>query len=297
MTTSRRQHVIGSAYVIAAITAWGAYFPFAKIILLKLSPVVFLVFRLGIGAAVLLAMNARFGKSFATKRSDLVVVVLAGLIGVVAHQLLQVTGLKFTTATNVGWTLTIIPPVTGLLGWIFLKERIALAQVAGLIVAMIGVVFFISRGRPTQLSMSGNAGDLLALASVFSWSIYTVVTKSRLSSYDPLPVSTIHMGLGFFAFLLIGAWDIPAQIPALTMSDWFVIIVIGIVPSGLAYYWWNAGLQRLSAVNTSTFLFVEAIVASVAGFILLGERFTATMIFAAAIIILGVSVTQLRRGR
>lgn len=165
MTPSRRQHVVGAIYVLAAITAWGIYFPLAKIVLLKLSPVVFLVFRLGIGTVVLLALNLHLRKPFATKRSDFAVVVLAGLIGIVAHQLIQVTGLKFTTATNVGWTLTIIPPVTGLLGWMFLRERIALGQIAGLIVAMIGVVFFVTNGRPTQLSVSGNFGDLLALAA------------------------------------------------------------------------------------------------------------------------------------
>lgn len=124
-----------------------------------------------------------------------------------------------------------------------------------------------------------------------------MIAKSKLSSYDALPVSTIHMGLGFLTFLGIGVWDVPQQIHALTTTDWLIVTGIGIVPSGLAYYWWNAGLQRLSAVNTSMFLFIEAIVASVAGFILLGEQFTATMVFAAALIILGVSVTHLRRSR
>jgi drug/metabolite transporter (DMT)-like permease len=282
-------------YVLAAITAWGVYFPFAKLILLKLSPVVFLVFRLGIGALVLSLMSVRLGKSFATRRSDFGFVVLAGLIGIVAHQLVQVTGLKHTTATNTGWILTLIPPVTGVLGWVFLRERIALKQVAGLIIATIGVVFFVSRGEPTELSFIRNIGDVLALVSVVTWSVYTVMTKSRLTTYDPLPVSAIHMGLGFVVFLLVGGWRIPSEIGTLDVLEWLIVILIGIVPSGLAYYWWNAGLKRLAAVNTSTFLFIEAIVASVAGFLLLGEHFTIPMVASGVIIIVGVWVTQTRR--
>jgi drug/metabolite transporter (DMT)-like permease len=194
-----------------------------------------------------------------------------------------------------GWILTLIPPVTGLIGWMFLKEAISLKQVSGLIIAMIGVVFFVSKGEPTKLSFVRNIGDALALTSVVTWSVYTVLTKSRLSTYDPLPVSAIHMALGFGAFLLIGGWGIPAEVVRLDGRDWVIIVLIGIIPSGLAYYWWNAGLKRLSAVNTATFLFIEAIVASLAGFLLLGELFTVSMVVAAFIIVVGVSITQARR--
>jgi drug/metabolite transporter (DMT)-like permease len=132
MKVETKQHLAGMLCVLAAITAWGVYFPFAKLILAKLDPMVFLVFRLGIGALVLFMLSVRQGKSFALRRPDLGIVLLAGLIGIVLHQLAQVIGLQHTTATNTGWILTLIPPMSGLLGWVFLKERIALRQIAGL---------------------------------------------------------------------------------------------------------------------------------------------------------------------
>jgi drug/metabolite transporter (DMT)-like permease len=206
-----------------------------------------------------------------------------------------VIGLQHTTATNTGWILTLIPPMSGFLGWVFLKERIALRQIAGLIVAMIGVVFFVSQGAPSELSFVRNIGDVLALASVVTWSVYTVMTKSRLKTYDSLPISAIHMGLGFVAFLLIGGGRIPSEITALDPLEWLIVILIGIIPSGLAYYWWFAGLKRLSIIGTSTFLFIEAIITSITGFLLLGERFTIPMVVAGVVIIIGVWVTQARR--
>lgn len=295
MTESRRTHVTGVIYVMAAITAWGVYFPFAKLILLKLSPIVFLVFRLGIGASVLALMCLRRRKSLRIPAGDAGIVVVAGLIGIVLHQLVQVTGLKFTTATHTGWILTVIPPVTGILGWLFLRERMTLGQVAGLVIAMIGVVFFVTDGRPTTLSLTTNRGDLLALTSVGTWSVYTVLTKSRLTRLAALPVITLQMAVGFGVFLLMGARAIPSEISRLNGSDWLIVVLIGVIPSGLAYLWWTSGLQRLSAVNTATFLFIEAIIASLAGFLLLGEQFTITMVVASGIIIAGVSITQRRR--
>jgi drug/metabolite transporter (DMT)-like permease len=71
-----------------------------------------------------------------------------------------------------------------------------------------------------------------------------------------------------------------------------ILILIGLIPSGLAYFWWAAGLKRLSAINTSIYLFIEAIVASVTAFFVLKESFTALMLFFAVIIIVGVYITQ-----
>ena len=121
------------------------------------------------------------------------------------------------------------------------------------------------------------------------------MTKSRLTTYDSLPISAIHMGLGFVVFLLIGGRQIPSEIAALDRVEWLIVILIGIIPSGLAYYWWIAGLKRLSVLGTSTFLFIEAMITTLTGFLLLGERFTIPMAAAGVVIIIGVWVTQLRR--
>ena len=62
--STRRDSLVGTIFVLAAITAWGLYFPYAKLILQKLSPTVFVVFRFGIGLLVLLALSVRLRKSF-----------------------------------------------------------------------------------------------------------------------------------------------------------------------------------------------------------------------------------------
>lgn len=293
--TDGRRSLTGTLYVLAAIASWGVYFPFAKVILTKLSPTVFVVFRFGIGVIVLFVMTRRLRRSLAVRRSDVGFMIASGLIGITVHQLVQLWGLVHTTATNTGWILTLVPPVTGLLGWIFLKENVSLRQIAGIVIAMVGVLLFVSKGKPGTLSLGSNLGDLLVLGSVLTWSVYTIMTKSRLHDYDPLPMSTIHMAVGTVVLLLVGGWRIPREVGALEPTDWIIILFVGIIPSGIAYYWWNAGLKRLSVVNTSAYLFLEAIIASLAGFAVLGERFTGSMILGGAFIVTGVWVTQARR--
>jgi len=292
MTMPRRDLLLGVLFSLAAIIAWGVYFPLAKIVLQKLSPEVFLILRLGIGAAVLSALCVAAKLRVVIARRDLWIVLGAGCVGIIAHQLIQVNSLRLTSATNTGWILTLIPPVTGVLGWIFLRERVSLRQVMGLVIAVAGVLLLATKGHPGQLSLVRHWGDVLALGSVLTWSLYTVMTKSRLTSYTPLLISALHMTLGFLFFLGLGAGRLGGEIARLTGNDWLLIILIGVVPSGLAYYWWTAGLKRLSAMNTSMFLFLEAIVASAAGHWLLAEEFTALMAGCAVVIIVGVYVAQ-----
>ncbi|HUU47049.1 MAG TPA: DMT family transporter [Acidobacteriota bacterium] len=292
MTPQRRVVLIGSLYVLGAIVSWGAYFPYAKLILAKLSPDVFLIFRFGIGAAVLGGLCLRQRCAISVKRRDLPYVAAAAVVGIILHQLIQLAGLRHTSATNTGWILTLIPLVTGLLGWVFLRERISVRQWIGLAVAMTGVVLFVSDGAVGQLSLRGNVGDLLIMGSVLTWSVYTILVKSRLARYDALPLTAMIMTIGLVFFLLAGVQQISREVAVLTRRDWITLILIGVIPSGLAYYWWAAGLARLSAMNTSMFLFIEAIVASAAGCLLLGEMFTLRMVLFAVVVATGVYIAQ-----
>jgi drug/metabolite transporter (DMT)-like permease len=283
MIDHHRERLAGTIYVLAAI---------AKVILARISPVAFLILRLGIGAAILIIPVLRRPRDLTIQRGDLTIVLGAGIIGIILHQLVQVQGLRWTSATNTGWILTLIPPLTGILGWMFLRERARGRQVVGLLVAMIGVLFFAAKGRPQDLSFVHNRGDLLALASVFTWAVYTVMMKSRLARYSPTALAALHMILGFVFFLLLGIGNLSSEAATLTTTEWLIVILIGAVPSGLAYAWWNAGLKRLSAIDTSMFLFIEAIVASLAAYVILAETVTITMVAWAAVIVGGVWYAQ-----
>ena len=290
---SRENYSIsGAVYVLAAIVSWGVYFPLAKIVLQKLSPEVFLVFRLGLGTVVLLGLYGWFGKSHQGKLQSLGKIILAGAIGVMLHQLIQTSGLKITSATNSGWIITLSPVFTGALGWIILKEKVRLRQMLGMGIALSGVLLLISKGKIWQLSFGRNLGDFLVLASAVTWSIYTVMNRPLLQRNSAILVSAIQMGMGFLFFTILAGTDILPQSQALTTSDWMVLIIIGVIPSGLAYFWWNAGLARLTAVRTSIFLFIEAVIASIMSVIILGESFTILMLMAVIITIAGVTIAQ-----
>jgi drug/metabolite transporter (DMT)-like permease len=295
MQPEDKSRLTGTLWVLGAVVAWGAYFPYAKLVLQKVSPSSFLIIRLGVGAATLYLLNVFLKKSLRIRRSDWLFVIAAGAIGIIAHQLIQLTGLKVTSATNTGWILTLNPPVAGILGWLILKERVGIQKIIGLVIAMFGVALLVSKGHPSQLSLLQNWGDTLALISIGTWAVYSIMLKSRLTSYEPLAISAFHMLLGFVFFAVVGGTQFAREAGSMTVTEWVIAIAIGVLPSGLAYYWWTAGLRRLSVIDISMFLFIEAIVASLAGWAVLGESFTALMVLATIVIIFGVWFAETRR--
>lgn len=295
MPPNDKARLTGTLCVLGAVVAWGAYFPFAKIVLERISPASFLIIRLGVGAATLYLLNLYLRKSLRIRRVDWAFVVITGAIGIILHQLIQLTGLKETSATNTGWILTLNPPVAGILGWLLLKERVTMQKILGLAIAMLGVALLVSKGRLSELSLLQNWGDTLALISIGTWSIYIIMLKARLSSYEPLAISAFHMLLGFVFFSAIGGARFVQEAGALTAVEWAIAVAIGILPSGLAYYWWTTGLRRLTVIDISMFLFIEAIVASLTGWAVLGESFTALMVLATVIIIFGVWFAERRQ--
>jgi drug/metabolite transporter (DMT)-like permease len=97
-----RDSLIGALFVLGAITVWGLYFPFAIISLQSLSDPQFLALRWGIGAATLFVLNRSLRRTVHIKRRDWPVVIAAVVIGIIAHQMIQVHGLRYTSAANTG---------------------------------------------------------------------------------------------------------------------------------------------------------------------------------------------------
>ena len=104
----------------------------------------------------------------------------------VFHLMIQVTGLKYTTASNTGWIIGTAPIFMAILAAIFLREKIGLLKIGGIIIAMFGLLLLIGKGNITNVDIIKNKGDLLVLASAFTWGVYSMVNKKISLSYSPL---------------------------------------------------------------------------------------------------------------
>ena len=271
-----------------AVISWGISFVATKIAIAELSPVTLIIMRL------ILAVVLLFVIAFATKRDFSIdwkkysVILLLAFIAVF-HLWIQVTGLKFTTASNTGWIIGITPVFMALLGYLFFREKLGIINIAGIVVAFFGLLLLIGKGDFSKIDLISNKGDLMVLASAFTWSIYSLVNKKITFSYPPL--MTI-----FYLFLTMAVILIPFNISHETLCSvinlsgkgWFAVLFLGFICSGISYVFWAQALKEMDAARVGAFVYFEPIVTIFTAWLILNEQITFVIILSGLIITTGV---------
>ena len=274
--------------IIIAVIFWGSSFIATKVALKELSPETIISLRLIIASVFLFITAIVYKKDFSINFKSHGVIFILALIAVF-HLMIQVTGLKYTTASNTGWIIGTAPIFMVILAAIFFREKIGMLKISGIIIAMFGLLLLIGKGNITNVDLIKNKGDLLVLASAFTWGVYSMVNKKISLSYSPL--MTI-----LYLFLMMAIIIIPFNLNAasvnsvvnLSLNGWISILFLGLFCSGIAYVIWAYSLRDLKSAKVGAFLYFEPLVTVVAAWVLLSESITVLMIFSGIIITLGV---------
>jgi drug/metabolite transporter (DMT)-like permease len=259
-----------------------------KIAIAELTPVTLIILRL-ILAVILLSVIAVITKrDFAIDFKKHSGILLLAIIAVF-HLWIQVTGLKYTTASNTGWIIGVTPVFMALLGYIFFKEKLKLINIIGIVIAFFGLLLLVSKGYFSKISLISNKGDVMVLASAFTWSIYSLVNKKITFSYPPL--MTI-----LYLFITMAVILIPFNLSVETLSSimhlsgrgWLAVIFLGIICSGVSYVLWAQALKEMDSVRVGAFLYFEPFVTIFTAWLILNEQITFAILLSGVIITTGV---------
>jgi len=153
--------------LLVTVTIWGWTFVATKVMLRYVAPVELLGLRMLIGLPLLLFLIvARHSRSDFTRREYLKL--LLGSCVITAHFLIQITGLKYTSATNTGWLIASTPLVLAVLSRLILSEKIGRRMITGIAAATLGVLLLVSHGDFSHLGWLSSVGDWLVLSSAFT---------------------------------------------------------------------------------------------------------------------------------
>jgi len=207
----------------------------------------------------------------------------------VFHLWIQVTGMKYTTASNTGWIIGMAPIFMALLGLLFFKEKLNPVKIVGIIIATSGLLVLIGKGNPANIDLIKNKGDLLILSSAFTWGIYSMVNKKISLTYSP--TMTI-----FYLFLMMAVIIIPFTINRaaiisvvnLSLTGWIAVMFLGFLCSGVAYVIWAFALREMESAKVGAYLYLEPFVTIVTAWIFLKEQITLLIILSGLVITLGV---------
>jgi drug/metabolite transporter (DMT)-like permease len=274
-----------------AVTVWGASFIATKVALRDVSPVTVVWLRFAMGVIILGVTVAARRQLQLPEWDEWLYFALLGFLGITFHQWLQSTALTTSRASTTAWIVATTPVYMALLGWLVLKEKLAWLQIAGILLAALGVILVVSNGDLASLELGrfGAPGDILVLVSAINWAVFSALSRRGLRSHPAARMMFYVMSFGWlFTSILFFIDPRLYEIPQLTLAGWLGVGFLGIFCSGLAYIAWYDALQAMPAAQLGAFLYLEPLVAVVVARLILAEAVSWMTLLGGAIILLGV---------
>jgi len=279
---------------LALVLVWGANFSVQKAVFTALSPGGFLFVRyLVMPVAATLLLCYVYGRRWPRlPRADLWALLRLGLIGHLLHVGLVTYGIHWSTPFSSALILACGPVFTLLILRWYGLEHLTRGQVAGVGVAFLGVLVFLS-DKLVGGQWRAGGGDLVLLIAASFFSYYTVMAKPMIERHGSVTV----MG---YATLMGSAPVVALSLPAGLQIDWaavspaiwvgmFYAVLISAFLGWMVWGWVNAvrGVAR-----TAPLMYLMPPVAGLVAWAVTGERYTAVKLGGAALTLAGVALAQ-----
>lgn len=219
-------------------------------------------------------------------------VFLIGAFGFLGNNVMFLTACRYTSAVNLASIAASCPMMTAFLAFIWLKERLNMKSVAGIILAFAGVLLVISGGNISQFrEMSFNVGDLIQTTGIVLMAVYTILSRKIGQNYSPIVI--VAYGLLF---------SMVATIPLMIMEDpwiyfleadlkgWSSVLYLAFLGSVIAYLFQQIAIKRIGANRTMAFMNLNPVFSVILAVLILHEHVSIAQIASIGLIVLGVSL-------
>ena len=290
------------ALVLMILTAlvWAGLFPTGKVALRSIPPFPFAAIRLTIGAALLFLYLHR--KNDAQEMPVNWTPRLVGsflFLGFTGY-LLSVggsyQGLRLTTATNAALLNAASPIAIALLAATFLREKMSAKMLLGIVISIVGVGVIVSRGSWQVITASAyNPGDLIIVATLFAWGIYTTYGRHLMQVVSPLAATTYAYIAGA-TYLLIACWLTEWESWQLAETRWdsWLAVAYQSTLGTFAHFWYYQAVEILGPSRAGVFINLVPVMAIGIAYVFLDEALTLPHLVGGLIVLVGVGVAARR---
>ena len=175
-----------------------------------------------------------------------------------------------------------------------LGERTRPVQGVGIAVALTGVLVVIGQGSLQRLlSLSFSPGDLVMVAAVASWGVFSVLLRRLSIPLSSLTFLTIQIALGTVLITPVYLVDVFLVSGGFTLSASTLppLLYVAIFPGILAYAFWNHGVFAVGPARAAIFMYLVPVFASMLAWLFLGERLGWYHLAGGALILSGLYLT------
>ena len=273
--------MIGSLAALGSACLWAVTNTLVKMEAHRLDVVAINAYRATVGSLLFLLIFLLVGDlgSLATIPPYAIAALVISVIGGMAFG----DTLNFRSMVLIGLTRSFpiagaYPLFTLSLSAFFLDEGVGLKEFGGALVTLTGVMLVALREKagsgPVVDTRTNLIGVGMALGAAMLWAVSSIIVKVGLNEMDVITASAIRLpaAAAVLWVMILLRGPRPAMPWTLRGGPLMVVLVTGLLGSGLSSYLWLLGVQEIGAARSAILSSTSPIFAVPLSFFLLGER-------------------------
>jgi len=221
---------------------------------------------------------------------------LLSTVGAGLHYGTQTIGLQYTTASNASLYAVTAPITIVVLAAVFLGEPISRLKFFGIVIAILGVLTVMGWQTLMTLELTSHlVGDLLVMASIVMWGIFTVFGKKITDEMGAMPVIAGVTIIGAIWMLPVG-WvesrNLGFSLLSIPINAWLALVFLGAGCCFLATLLYFIALEQSESQKVGAYLYTIPPMTAVVAAFYLGEQLAMTFCAGSALVFFGVFLTD-----
>jgi drug/metabolite transporter (DMT)-like permease len=213
-----------------------------------------------------------------------------GVLGMAIYQGLAYSAAHYTSATNMGIILSLLPLTTLTLAVVVLGDVLTAGAIAGGLLSIFGVLLVVGHGSVMHLADQGiGIGDAMMVFAMLAYAIYCVLLRKWRLPLAPLPSLYAQIVCAVIALL---PFYLMSQKAGVSMDNLPELAFATIPVSIAAPFIWMIGVARIGPRRATVVINLVPIFTALIAAFGLGEHLAAYHLLGGALILAGVALGE-----
>lgn len=295
---TRNQTIAGIVLAITTTMVWSGNFIVARAVKNDIPPVTLAFFRWLTASAIMLPFAVKqMLKEWPLIKTNWPLLFFAALTGVCLFNTFVYMAGHYSTAINLALVGTTSSPVISIiLAYFFLKEKLNLLKVLGLLICIVGIALLVSKGNLSNLwHLQFGKGDVWVLLGAFSFAVYNIITRKKPAALSNTSYLAVIFWIGTLLLFPAYLWEHAVTTPVVwNTQNLLMIFYLGAGASVFSFLCWNAAIHKLGAGRTALFGNLIPIFSTLEAAVLLHEQVAPYHFISFIVIISGLLIANLK---
>ena len=266
-------------YMVIATIFFGMTYVLTKICLNYSTELHIISFRFLI--AFIVSLIFLYKKIFPVKRREFFdSLLLGGLLFLVF--ITMTIGVKYTTATNASFLISLSVIFIPFFSWIFNKEKLKKNIFVVIFIALIGIILL-----TLDKNLQFHIGDILCLICAILFTFHVILTERIVKNNNPVALSVLQFAwVSLFSFLL--QYPIENFVIPKNKIFWLSMVLLGVFCTAFGYIVQTIAQKNLSSTVVGFILSLEPVFSGIFGYFFLNEYLSFQQYIGAFLLLISV---------